>query len=569
MGPRKGTKGAGRLIFPKSPSGIRGLDEIVEGGLPTGRPTLVCGIAGCGKTLLAMEFLVRGATEYHEPGIFMSFEESAEDLIQNVASLGFDLPKLIDDKKIFIDFVYFEKNEIEETGEYDLEPLFIRLGSAIDSLGAKRVVLDTVESLFSGLSNESILRAELRRLFRWLKMRGVTAIITGESGAANSLTRHGLEEYVSDCVIFLDHRIDDQVSTRRMRVVKYRGSVHGTNEYPFLIDKNGITVFPITSLTLDHRVSEERISTGIERLDAMFEGKGFYRGSSILVSGTPGTGKTSIAASFANATCRDGKKCLYFAFEESPFQIARNMYSIGLDLQKWVDAGLLQFHSSRPSLFGLESHLAVMFTMIRDFQPEVVVVDPISNLLSVSDERNVQSMFTRLIDYLKSRQITGLMTNLAHPGGEEQTKAGISSLMDTWILLQLLEANGERNRGLYVLKSRGMAHSNQIREFILSRNGVTLIEPYTGMGDVKTGSARYIQETIDMAEAKKREDELGHWQRKLETRRKVIDAQIAALQAEFETEKSEFDQVLNQERQLKHIRQQEKKHLGSLRENLK
>jgi circadian clock protein KaiC len=516
-----------------------------------------------------MEFLVRGATEYHEPGIFMSFEESAEDLIQNVASLGFDLPKLIDDKKIFIDFVYFEKNEIEETGEYDLEPLFIRLGSAIDSLGAKRVVLDTVESLFSGLSNESILRAELRRLFRWLKMRGVTAIITGESGAANSLTRHGLEEYVSDCVIFLDHRIDDQVSTRRMRVVKYRGSVHGTNEYPFLIDKNGITVFPITSLTLDHRVSEERISTGIERLDAMFEGKGFYRGSSILVSGTPGTGKTSIAASFANATCRDGKKCLYFAFEESPFQIARNMYSIGLDLQKWVDAGLLQFHSSRPSLFGLESHLAVMFTMIRDFQPEVVVVDPISNLLSVSDERNVQSMFTRLIDYLKSRQITGLMTNLAHPGGEEQTKAGISSLMDTWILLQLLEANGERNRGLYVLKSRGMAHSNQIREFILSRNGVTLIEPYTGMGDVKTGSARYIQETIDMAEAKKREDELGHWQRKLETRRKVIDAQIAALQAEFETEKSEFDQVLNQERQLKHIRQQEKKHLGSLRENLK
>jgi circadian clock protein KaiC len=354
-----------------------------------------------------------------------------------------------------------------------------------------------------------------------------------------------------------------------MRVVKYRGSVHGTNEYPFLIDKNGITVFPITSLTLDHRVSEERISTGIERLDAMFEGKGFYRGSSILVSGTPGTGKTSIAASFANATCRDGKKCLYFAFEESPFQIARNMYSIGLDLQKWVDAGLLQFHSSRPSLFGLESHLAVMFTMIRDFQPEVVVVDPISNLLSVSDERNVQSMFTRLIDYLKSQQITGLMTNLAHPGGEEQTKAGISSLMDTWILLQLLEANGERNRGLYVLKSRGMAHSNQIREFILSRNGVTLIEPYTGMGDVKTGSARYIQETIDMAEAKKREDELGHWQRKLETRRKVIDAQIAALQAEFETEKSEFDQVLNQERQLKHIRQQEKKHLGSLRENLK
>jgi circadian clock protein KaiC len=566
MGSRKSHRGAKELIFPKSPSGIEGLDEIVGGGLPLGRPTLVCGNAGCGKTLLAMEFLVRGATDYNEPGIFMSFEESAEDLIQNVASLGFDLRKLIDQKKIFIDFVYFEKNEIEETGEYDLEPLFIRLGSAIDAIGAKRVALDTIESLFSGLTNETILRAELRRLFRWLKLRGVTAIITGESGTNNSLTRHGLEEYVSDCVIFLDHRINEQISTRRLRVVKYRGSVHGTNEYPFLIDEQGITVFPITSLKLDHGTSEERISTGIERLDAMLEGKGFYRGSSILVSGTPGTGKTSIASTFAHATCRDGKKCLYFAFEESPSQIIRNMRSIGVNLQPWVDAGLLRYHASRPTLFGLESHLAVMLKMMQDFRPDVVVVDPISNLLSVSEEKNVQSMFTRLIDTLKSHQITALMTNLTHSGTEEQTQVGISSLMDTWILLKDLEADGERNRGLYVLKSRGMAHSNQIREFILSEKGITLIEPYIGLGEVKTGSARFIQETIDTAEAKKQEDELERQRRQLETRRKVLDAQIAALQAEFESEKNEFDRIMEQKEQLKHAQQQERNHLGSMRD---
>jgi circadian clock protein KaiC len=537
----------------------------MEGGLPTGRPTLVCGNAGCGKTLLAMEFLIRGATEYNEPGIFMSFEESAEDLVQNVATLGFDLQNLIDNKKIFIDFVYFEKNEIEETGEYDLEPLFIRLGGAIDEIGAKRVALDTIESLFSGLSNETILRAELRRLFRWLKNRGVTAIITGESGAGSSLTRHGLEEYVSDCVVFLDHHIQDQISTRRLRVVKYRGSLHGTNEYPFLIDSKGITVFPITSLKLDHGISEKRISTGIERLDAMLGGKGFFEGSSILVSGTPGTGKTSIASSFSDATCRAGKKCLYFAFEESPNQIIRNMGSIGMDLQKWVDAGLLRFHASRPTLFGLESHLAMMFKMLQDFQPDVVVVDPISNLLSVSNEKNVQSMFTRLIDTLKGRQVTTMMTNLTHFGVEEQTQAGISSLMDTWILLKDIEADGERNRGLYVLKSRGMAHSNQIRELILSEKGINLIEPYIGLGEVKTVSARYIQETMDTAEAKKQEDELERQCLKLETRRKVLDAQIAGLQAEFESEKNEFDRIMEQKKQLKDARQQEKSHLGSMR----
>jgi circadian clock protein KaiC len=565
MGLRRSSKKTVTMNFPKSPSGIKGLDEIVYGGLPSGRPTLVCGNAGCGKTLLAMEFLVRGATDYNEPGIFMSFEESAEDLIQNVASLGFDLRELIDQKKIFIDFVYFEKNEIEETGEYDLEPLFIRLGSAIEAIGAKRVALDTIESLFSGLTNETILRAELRRLFRWLKLQGVTAVITGESGTGTTLTRHGLEEYVSDCVIFLDHRINDQISTRRMRVVKYRGSMHGTNEYPFLIDEQGITVFPITSLKLDHGTSEERISTGIEALDAMLEGKGFYRGSSILVSGTPGTGKTSIASSFAHATCRGGKKCMYFAFEESPSQIIRNMRSIGMELQPWVDAGLLRYHASRPSLFGLESHLAMMFKMIQDFRPEVVVVDPISNLLSVSDEKNVQSMFTRLVDTLKGLQITALMTNLTHFGTEEETQVGISSLMDTWILLRDLEADGERNRGLYVLKSRGMGHSNQIREFSLSNEGISLTEPYIGIGGVKTGSARFVQETIDMAEAKKEEDELEIMRMKLETKGKMIDAQVAVLQAEYESEKKEFDRIKEQKKQWKHVREQEKDHLGTIR----
>jgi circadian clock protein KaiC len=565
MGSRKKSKGANKVVFSKSPSGITGLDDITEGGLPTGRPTLVCGNAGCGKTLMAMEFLVRGATEYNEPGILMSFEESAEDLIQNVSSLGFDLQKLIDEKKIFVDFVYFEKNEIEETGEYDLEPLFIRLGGAIDELGAKRVALDTIESLFSGLSNETILRAELRRLFRWLKNRGVTAVITGETGSGPSLTRHGLEEYVSDCVIFLDHRIADQVSTRRMRVVKYRGSLHGTNEYPFLIDDQGITVFPITSLKLDHGTSDERISTGIDALDTMLEGKGYFQGSSILISGTPGTGKTSLASSFVHSACKSGKKCLYFAFEESPGQIIRNMHSIGLDLQPWVESGLLQYHASRPTLFGLEAHLAMMFKMMKDFKPDVVVVDPISNLLSIGDEKNVQSMFTRLIDTMKDQQVTSLMTNLTHSGLEEQTQVGISSLMDTWILLKDLEADGERNRGLYVLKSRGMAHSNQIREFIISDQGISLIEPYIGMGEVKTGAARFVQEMKDIAEARRQEDELEYRRLKIDTKRRMLDAQIAALQAEFEAERNEFDRIVKQKEQMKHARQQEENHLDSLR----
>ncbi len=397
----------------KAPTGIRGLDDITFGGLPKGRPTLIAGGAGSGKTLMSMEFLVRGATMFNEPGVFMAFEETPDELAKNVASLGFDVNQLIEQKKLLIDFVRVERNEIEETGEYDLEGLFIRLNYAIDSIGAKRVVLDTIESLFAGLSNQAILRAELRRLFRWLKDKGVTAIITAERGT-NELTRYGLEEYVSDCVILLDHRVTGQISTRRLRVVKYRGSMHGTNEYPFIIDEKGISIMPITSLNLDYQVSSERVPTGIPRLDAMLDGKGFYRGSSILISGTAGTGKSTISATFANATCQRGERCLIFAFEESPEQIMRNMQSIGINLKQWVEKGLLKIRAARASLYGLETHLVTMQRDIDDFKPSVVIVDPISNLISIGEPDDVRSMLTRLIDHLKSKQITAVFTNLTH-----------------------------------------------------------------------------------------------------------------------------------------------------------
>ena len=451
-----------RKQLPKAPTGIQGLDEITGGGLPRGRPTLICGSAGCGKTLLAMEFLVRGARQFNEPGVFMAFEETAKDLTQNVASLGFNLKDLIARKKMVLDFVYIERSEIEETGEYDLEGLFIRLGQAIDSIGAKRVVLDTIESLFSGLPNPLILRAELRRLFRWLKTKGVTAIITGERGE-DTLTRQGLEEYVSDCVIVLDHRISEQVSSRRLRVVKYRGSTHGTNEYPFLIDENGISVLPVTSLGLQQTASTQRIPTGITRLDAMLGGTGYYRGSSVLISGTAGTGKSSLAAHFAAAACHRGERALYFAFEESPSQIMRNMSSIGIDLQLCVQKGLLQFQANRPTFAGLEMHLTMMHKAISAFKPQVVIVDPLNSFIIGSNEPEVKAMLMRLVDFLKMNQITGLFTNLTSGGGAlEQTDVAISSLIDTWLLLRDIELGGERNRGLYILKSRGMAHSNQI-----------------------------------------------------------------------------------------------------------
>ena len=532
--------------LPKSATGINGFDEITEGGLPQGRPTLVCGSAGCGKTLFAIEFLIHGALEHNEPGVFVAFEETAKDLIQNVASLGVDLNQLIAKKKIAIDHVQLERSEIEETGEYDLDGLFVRLNYAIDAVGAKRVVLDTLEALFASLPNEAILRAELRRLFRWLKDKGVTAIITAERGAG-TLTRHGLEEYVSDCVILLDHRVIEQVSTRRLRVVKYRGSAHGTNEYPFLIDKDGITVIPVTSLGLNHIASEERISTGIRQLDEMLDGGGVYRGGSVLISGTAGTGKTSIAASFAQAACERGERCLYFAFEESMSQITRNMRSIGLDLKPAVDKGLLKFYASRPTAYGLEMHVATMHKLIEDFKPAVVVIDPLTNLINVGSQHEVRSALLRLIDLIKLRQITGMFTSLTHEGqGLETTDIGVSSLMDTWLLVRDLETSGERNRGIYVLKSRGMSHSNQVREFRLTAQGIQLAEVYLGPAGLLTGAARQTQEAKERAEALQRRQELELKQRQLERKRQVVSAQISALEASFAAEEDELNRSIEQ-----------------------
>ncbi len=535
-------------VLQKCPTGITGLDEITGGGLPQGRPTLVCGGTGCGKTLFSMEFLVRGALQYNEPGVFMSFEEKPEELAHNFASLGFDLDDLVARKQLAMDFVYIERSEIEETGEYDLEGLFIRLGHAIDSVGAKRVVLDTIEALFSGFSNESILRAELRRLFRFLKSKGVTAIVTGEQGE-RTLTRYGMEEYVADCVIFLNHIVSEQVATRRMRIIKYRGSSHGTNEYPFLIDEQGFSVMPITSMGLAHQASTDRVPTGIPRLDTMLGGKGFYRGSSILVTGTAGTGKSSMAAHFVDDACRRGERCLYFAFEESQNQIIRNMRSIGIDLEQWVQQGLLQFHTTRPSMFGLEMHLVAMHKAVEGFSPAIVVVDPISNLVTAATENEVKAMLSRLIDYLKLKQITAFCTDLTTTSGSmERTEVGMSSLMDAWLLLQNIEASGERNRRLYILKARGIDHSSQVREFLLSDQGIQLRDVYVGPGGVLTGAARIAQEARETAETLGRRQNIERKQRELERRGKVVEAQIAVLRNEFELEQEELQRIVAQEK---------------------
>ena len=460
----------------KSPSGIQGLDEITDGGLPRGRPTLVCGGAGSGKTLLAASFLLNGVVEYGEPGVLMTFEETSEELASDLYSLGYDLPKLVAEGKLVVDYVRVERSEIEETGEYDLEGLFVRLEHAVSSVGAKRIVLDTIESLFAGLSNPGILRAELRRLFRWLKDKGLTAVITGER-AGSGLTRQGLEEYVSDAVILLDHRVQDQVSTRRLRIVKYRGSHHGTNEYPFLIDRDGVSVLPVTSLGLTHPALNERVSSGVARLDEMLSGEGYYRGSTVLLSGTAGTGKTTLAAHFVNAACGRGERCLYFLFEESPAQLMRNMRSVGINLQQWVERGLLQIHADRPSRFGLETHLNSMQRTVRQFKPTVTVTDPITNLLTVGTQSDVRSMLTRVIDYLKMETVTGVFTSLSSVRREiEATDAEISSLMDTWIVLNISEENRKRRRWLSVLKSRGMSHSNSVREYVLNNTGLQILD---------------------------------------------------------------------------------------------
>jgi circadian clock protein KaiC len=548
-------------LLQKIPTGINGLDEITGGGLPAGRPSLICGAAGSGKTLFAMEFLVRGATEFGEPGVFMAFEEKTEELIVNTASLGFDLVKLQKQKLIRIDYVYIQRSEIEETGEYDLDGLFIRLGHAIDTIGAKRVVLDTIENLFSGLNNEATIRAELRRLFTWLKDKGVSAVITGEKGDG-SLTRHGLEEYVSDCVILLDHRIENKISTRLLRIIKYRGSVHGTNEYPFLIDEDGISVLPITSLLLKADASTQKISTGIPALDTMLGGKGFFRGSSVLVSGTAGTGKTSIAAAFAHETCRRGERSMYFAFEESPQQIIRNMRSIGIDLKEDIDKGLLEMHASRPTLFGLEMHLVDIHKKINSFKPGTVVIDPITNLITVGSVSEVKSMLIRMIDFLQSKKITVLFTALSlNTVVNEQTDEGVSSLVDAWLMVRDIESNGERNRGLYVMKSRGMNHSNQVREFVITSEGLNLIDVFLGPEGVLVGSAREAQQLTAITGEVLYTHAVNRKDVEIQRRRKVLEAQISSLREEFESVQDELNKSYIEEDLKKEIMEKNRSQL--------
>lgn len=529
----------------KTPTGITGLDDLTLGGLPAGRPSLLCGAAGCGKTLMAMTFLANGALLYGENGVFMSFEERAQDLAENVASLGYDIGALVADGRLIIDHVHIEPAEIEESGEYDLEALFVRLGYAIQKIGAKRVVLDTVEALFSGFTDQAILRAELRRLFGWLKDQGVTAIITGERGEGQ-LTRYGIEEYVSDCVILLDNRVREQVTTRRLRVVKYRGSSHGANEYPFLIDDRGLSVMPITSVGLEHKISSEVVPTGVPGLDAMFALGGYYRGSSVLISGLAGTGKSTFSAWFADAVCGRGDRCLYFAFEESPDQIVRNMRSAGIDLQRHVDSGLLRFEAARPSFYGLEMHLARMHRDIEAFDPAAVVVDPISAFRGVESE--IHATLLRLADICKTRGITAVFTSLSLAADHvKEADRGVSSLMDAWISLTDVEASGERNRVLYVLKARGMNHSNQMQEYRLTNHGIEFIEPYVGAEGVMTGAARLAQAARERAEALARNQDAARYRRTLERKRASMERKIAEMQSEIEAEEGEMAMLIEQE----------------------
>jgi circadian clock protein KaiC len=553
-----------RTYLPKTRTGISGFDEITFGGLPRGRPTLICGGAGCGKTLFGIEFLARGATQFGESGVCISFEETAQDLAVNVASLGFDLVKLQKQRKLVIDQIYIDKNQIAETGEYDLEGLFVRLNTAIDAVGAKRVLLDTPEALFAGLSDVGILRSELRRLFGWLKEKGVTAVITAERGEG-TLTRHGLEEYVSDCVILLDHRVQNEAVTRRLRVLKYRGSLHGTNEYPFLIDESGIAVLPVTSLGLSYPASTERISSGVPVLDEMLGGKGFYRGSGILVTGTAGTGKTSLGGHFVDAACGRGETAVFFAFEESSQQVVRNLRSIGLDLGRWIKKGLLHIEAARPSAYGLEMHLVRMHHLLEQYKPSVVVLDPISGLIPGGSLHDVNSVVLRIVDSIKQRGATAMFNSLAADDDLQSTDMNISSLVDTWLLVRNVEVNGERNRVLYVLKSRGMAHSNQIREFNLTSRGIELRDVYLGPGGVLTGSARLAREAEERRQETQLQRELRRREIAADVNLRSLEARIAALQAEKEASEEELAELIGADRARKSAIESDRLELGRSR----
>ena len=524
----------------KCPTGIHGLDEVTGGGLPRGRPTLVCGDAGSGKTVLAIQFLVQGIRQFHEPGVFIAFEENPQDLATNMASMGVDLNQLCAENQLAIDWIHLDASEIEEAGEYDLEGLFIRIQCALQRVHARRIALDSIEALFSSLKDQGMLRSELRRLFAWMKDQQLTAIVTGERGEGR-FTRHGLEEYVADCVISLDHQLSNQISTRHMQVIKYRGSAHGANQYPFLIGKTGLSVFPITSVGLDCPAPSEQISSGVPRLDAMLRGGGFFRGSTILISGAAGTGKSSLAAHFARAACERGERALYFAFEESREQIIRNMRSIGIDLAPWVERDLLRFHASRPSLCGLETHLAGIVAAVEEFAPSFIALDPMTDFIAVGSQSEVKCMLTRLVDFLKMKQITGFFTSLTLADhSNEQSEAGISSLIDCWLLVRSLEQNGERTRALYLLKSRGMAHSSQVREFLLTDTGVDLVDVCVSAGGVLTGSARREYEARQQEARVRHKEVLARKKVHLERRRRDMEAQIETLRRQFEEEEAEM-----------------------------
>jgi circadian clock protein KaiC len=531
----------------RCPTGIAGLDEILGGGLPCGAPTLFSGGPGCGKTLFGLEFVVRGAERFGETGVFISFEETADELARNVASCGIDLMSFVESGKIYVDYIQIDPRSHETAGDYDLEGLFIRLQHAIKSVKARRIVIDSIESLFSGFADAHLLRAEIGRLFRWLKSTGITAIITAEKGEG-AFTRHGLEEYLADCVIFLDHRVTEEHSVRRLRVIKYRGSNHATDEFPFLIDQDGISVMPISSVELKYRAPRTRISSGVPGLDEMFEGKGLYCGSTVLVSGTAGTGKTTLATNFVNAACARGERAQYFAFEESESQIVRNMESIGLKLDQWTRKGLLKFEAVRPTLTGLEGHLMRILRSVDRFKPNVVVIDPLTNLLAVGRPSEVKAMLTRVIDHLKKAEITALFTSLTEGGHPiEATEVGVSSLIDTWLLLRDIETQGERNRGLYILKSRGMAHSNQIREFLITSHGVQLVDMYVSRDGALVGSARVARETFDREHEKTSLAALRTLRMRKDERRRAFDADIAARRAALLADLEELERTVGLE----------------------
>ena len=537
------------FILEKTSSGIPGFEDITHGGLPRGRPTLVCGSAGCGKTLFGMQFLVKGATEKEEPGVFVAFEETESDLRTNVASLGWDLDTLFNQKKFTVESIIISPDEITEAGQYDLEGLFVRLDAAIREVGARRIVLDTVETLFGTFMDAHIVRAEFRRLLQWLKDQGITAIVTAERGDGG-LTRFGIEEYVSDCVIELSQTMYGQTTRRHLRILKYRGSGHGTNAYPFLIGQRGIHLFPVTELGLDFPVSEERISSGIPRLDEMLGGKGFYRASSLLLSGTAGTGKSSISASFAAAACARGEQVLYISYEEARTQIMRNMKSIGIDLEKWYENGRLVFHTERVTTHGLEEHFFLVKEIIDINEPEVVIIDPVSNMLQMGSPEEVKNLLTRLIDLLKSKGITTLATELVTGGNPmEATNTDISSLMDSWLLLREIESGGERNRVLHVLKSRGMSHSHQVREFILTDHGIELEDVYEGPAGLVTGTARYTQEAQEEEQRRRRLEEIERRKNELERKRNLKEAKLKEMEELFRGEEEELERTIREAEQ--------------------